>query len=298
MTVLNVDRLMEWMAFVEERHAIYEKRMLGLPQPWTTDPILASRKFTNTFRILDPGTQFIMTDLADPNLDPRGQLMRLFLYRHTGRIEVWEHLALLDGYPDGPEDLEGVRKVLHAYREPGHRRIFTNAYLVYPQSSQPGTDKIDSIIHLTSRLFNPRSRDDVVPAFLAAKTSRERFQVLSKTKGVGDFMAMQVLTDWGYLQDTDYEDDFVQLGPGAQKGALLIDDRRATLATLIDMASSLKSSPSIPVFANRSPSLMDIQNTACEFSKYVRWQEKPVAPPYAPAHSGDQPEPVLPSWWA
>jgi hypothetical protein len=294
--MLNVDRLMEWMAFVEERHTIYEKRMLGLPAPWTDDPILASRKFTNVFRILDPGTQFIMTDLHDPDLDPRGQLMRLFLYRHTGRVEVWEHLALLDGYPTGPEALEGVRALLHAYREPGHRRIFTNAYLVYPQSSEPGTDKIDSIINLTSRLFNPRSRDDVVPGFLAAKDSRERFNVLSRTKGVGDFMAMQILTDWGYLQDRDYEDDFVQLGPGAQKGALVIDDRRATTATLIDAASNLKSSPSLPVFAGRSPSLMDVQNLFCEFSKYVRYQGKPPGQPYTPAHS-DLPEPVLPSWW-
>ena len=48
----------------------------------------------------------------------------------------------------------------------------------------------------------------------------------------------------------------------------------------------------------RKPSLMDVQNCLCEFSKYVRFLEKPKpANPYVPAHPGPQPAPLLPGHW-
>ena len=43
---------------------------------------------------------------------------------------------------------------------------------------------------------------------------------------------------------------------------------------------------------------MDVQNTLCEFSKYVRFQSKPIpTKQYVPAHPGPQPPPVLPKHW-
>lgn len=33
----------DFLAFVVERHRIWEQRQAGLPQPWTSDPVLASR---------------------------------------------------------------------------------------------------------------------------------------------------------------------------------------------------------------------------------------------------------------
>ena len=60
---MDVDMWLVYRAFVIERHKIWERRQAGEPGPWTRDPILASRKFTNVFRVLDPGTQFVLTDL-------------------------------------------------------------------------------------------------------------------------------------------------------------------------------------------------------------------------------------------
>ena len=90
----------DFLRFVVERHRIWEQRQAGAPQPWTDDPVLATRKFTNVFRVLDPGTQFLLTDLFEPDIDPRDTLMRAFLYRHTGRVEIWELLGVMTGqYP-------------------------------------------------------------------------------------------------------------------------------------------------------------------------------------------------------
>ena len=310
----------DFLRFVVERHRVWELRQVGAPAPWTDDPVLATRKFTNVFRILDPGTQFILTDLAyDQWMDDRDILMRLFLYRHTGRIDTWQWLDLaLGGYPT-VEQLEDVRAAWKDYRgapkvrtrrsDPKSanrttqvdfkRSMFTNAYLVFPQSAVPGTDKLDSIVDLTKRLFTPGSPDDVMPDWLAARTQAQRFKVLRRNKGVGDFMAMQVLTDWGYLCGEDREDEFLVPGPGSIKGAAALDPNAKTMDVVRRVVHEVRALPDCPRLGYRVPSLMDIgSNLLCEWSKYVRFREQPTpTKTYTPAHPGPQPAPLLPAYY-
>lgn len=290
----------DFLAFVVERHRIWEQRQAGAPQPWTADPILATRKFTNVFRVLDPGTQFVLNELLDPSLSDRDQLARLFLYRHTGRVDAWEWVQLSTGGYPTVEGLEGARtafKQWQAFKRP----VFTNAYLVYPQSSTPGTDKLDSIIDLTKRLFTKGSPDDIMPDWreLGLYQQQERFRVLRRNKGVGDFMSMQVLTDWGYQLDVDQEEEFLMPGPGSVKGAKALDPKRRTLNVAWDVYHAVRELPDCPRLGYRQPSLMDIgSNLLCEWSKYVRYRAQPSQPkPYQPAHPGPQPAPTLPSYY-
>lgn len=330
--MFDIERMRLYLEFVEARHRIWGARQNGIPsRDWTSDPILASKKFTNVFRVLDPGSQFVLTDLADFP-DERTVLMRLFLYRHTGRVEAWRHLQVdLGGYPQ-VDDLETVLESWHEYRGvvkesdrwldpvvPGKKRrnstpktkysfqrpIFTGAYLVFPQSQVPGTDKLESIIRLTQRLFTPGSPEDVVPDFLKASTQKERFAALRRNKGVADFMSMQILTDWGYLYGPDLENDFVVPGPGCRKGISCITDTPDQVAFLRFAREEVLAGDDVPMLSfengqRRVPSIMDVQNTMCEFSKYVRYLSKGTTgfSPYQPAHPGQQPEPVLPSHWA
>jgi len=313
---MNVDATLDFLDFVAERHRIWEKRQAGEPQPWTDHPILAAYKFTNVFRVLDYGSQFLLEELYDPELDPRDLLMRFFLYRHTGRVEVWEYLRLMLGdYPTVTTLMEaltamkeyrgdGTTKTLKSHAATPHkiertktnfaRPVFTGAYLVFPQSDTPGTDKLDSIFALTRRLFHPESPQDVVWDFLDATTQAERFQVLRRNKGVADFMSMQILTDWGYTTEFR-EDEFVVCGPGAVKGAKALGWANPQQAHLwaVDAVRAL---PDVPLLAGRPPSWMDVQNCMCEFSKFVRYTPKDGVR-YKPAHPGAQPEPTLPGKW-
>lgn len=289
----------DFLFFTAERHRIWEKRQAGLAQPWTTDPILASKKFTSVFRILDPGTQFVLTDLFEPGLDPRDQLMRAFLYRHTGRVEAWQYLDVTTGYPT-VSSLEDVRAALKDYRgAPQKRPVFTGAYLVFPQSDVPGTDKLDSIVNLASRLFTPGSPDDVMPAWNRARTQAQRFAALRSNKGVGDFMAMQTLTDWGYAQPDDLEDEFLVPGPGSIKGAAALFPGVRTMEVVRRVVQEVRALPDCPRLGYRVPSLMDIgSNLLCEYSKYARFAKQPLpTKPYVPAHPELQPAPVLPSYY-
>lgn len=287
----------DFLRFVVERHRIWEQRQAGEPQPWTDDPVLASRKFTNVFRVLDPGTQFVLRDLIPSASSDREQLMRLFLYRHTGRVEAWEYLDVMLGTYPTVDMFEDVRAAWKDYRATGP--FFTNAYLVFPQSDVPGTDKLDSIVNLTRRLFTPGSPDDIMPDWNRARTQKERFAVLRRNKGVGDFMAMQVLTDWGYGQEDDREDDFLMPGPGSRKGAKALRPGQAVDSTIKEVFAAVRELPECPRLGYRVPSLMDIgSNLLCEWSKYVRFRAQPIpAKTYRPAHPGVQPEPVLPSYY-
>ncbi len=326
---IDPDAALAYLNFVEQRHLAWRGKMRQAPQPWCSDPIVQQHKFTNVFRVLDFGSQFVLTDLDDPKLSDRDQLARLFLYRHTGRVETWQYLDLvLGGYPtvaslsDALEAWkvyrgEGKRK-LHPPRRPGQkgpgngpssmeykRSVFTGAYQVCPQSQERGTYKLESIVNLTRRLFEPDSPDYIMPDWMWADTQAERFEVLRRNQGVAEFMSMQILTDWGYLQrvEEDRENDFVVAGPGCVKGAKLLDPRAKPLDVILwaqDQIHRMFPSVSLelPSGGFRAPTLMDVQNTLCEFSKYARYESQ-SAPgrPYTPAHPGPQPQPVLPGSW-
>lgn len=310
---LDPDAGMLFLDFVAERHRVWTRRQEGLPGPWTDDPILASRKFTNVFRVLDYGSQYVLTDLVDADLEPEDQLARLFLYRHTGRVEVWQHLEMTSGLPTR-HNLDDVLAALKDYRgeasvrtrtsDPRNaarktqtdfkRSVFTSAYLVFPQSHVPGTDKLESIVDLTRRL----GEAGVWRYFTTAVSQKERFGVLRANKGVADFMSMQILTDWGYtpFADGDREDEFVVAGPGARKGAAALGlGPQEGVEWAVHAIRAL--GEDTPRLGDRVPSYMDAQNCLCEFSKYVRYVEKGApGTPYVAAHLGPQ-NVVLPQHW-
>lgn len=323
--MIDIDVADTYLEFVTERHWIWAQRQRGDAQPWTADPVLASRKFTNVFRILDWDSQFLVRELLDEH--PADTLMRCFLFRHTGRREAWEFFDVMHGrMPDVQDLMDGTlletwktyrgegRTKLKNIKPPaersnkaaGHsetvfkRTVFTSAYLVFPQSSVRGTDKLESIIALARRLF---VGDRVDQAFFAGRNQAQRFGALHANKGVGDFMSMQILTDWGYTPHCgeDREDEFVVCGPGAKRGAAAInpsakaeDVVRWAQAEIHEQELAL-----LPLDDHsgeyRAPSLMDVQNTLCEFSKYLKG---PRATSYTPAHPGPQPTPLLPNHWS
>lgn len=296
---VNIDMAMTFLDFVAERHRIWEERQAGLPTPWTEDPILKANKFTNVYRVLDPGSQFIF-ELAQPDDDPRDVLTRLFLYRYTNRPAAWRAYAkhLGCGYP-GLADLGELQEFWNSYRIKSGYNVFGSAYVIPPQ--QGYRDKMHSVIALTERVIRTSFND-----FMAASSQLERLDVLRGHNGVGDFMAMQILTDWGYTAQCgeDREHEFVIAGPGSKRGSAHIRPENKPLDTISWARRLVLQEPACPQLmvtpgVIRPPSLMDIQNCLCEFSKYVRFMGRPATPSktYRPAHPGTQPAPTLPAHW-
>lgn len=287
-----------YFAFVYERHNIALRRMAGDPQPWTQNAVLASRKFTNVFRVMDPGSQYLLKLVNEPGLTPADVLGRAYLYRMTDHRDVWEYArSVLGRYPLAEDLGPDLADVWESHREAGGK-LYSGAYMVRSHPQVSGGPKTRTLVQMAARLAHPDSEEDFGRRALAARTMSDRFLVLQSQKGIGPFMAMQVLTDFGYsYHGTDQdENQFVHAGPGARAGAAHLS--KATAEEVIRWAREcLLVDP--PLLFDRPPSLMDVQNTFCEFGKYVRYlrSSRPAGEPYVPAHPGKQPLPEIPKHW-
>lgn len=282
---IDVDHAITFFDFVIERHALYERRQAGLPQAeWTTDPVLATRKFTNVFRWLDPGSQFVLTDLL-PDVDKADALYRCALYRYTNWPDTWRWLRdQLGNYPtraDHPVILDALR----ARRDQGHQ-MFSGAYMILPQPGRTG-DKLEHLVEVIGNVIKNRN------AFILANSAADRHAILTSTYGVGDFLGLQILTDWCYrFGDPDSEDEFVVPGPGSNRGTRLFAPGHGAASVIRWAHRALHKMPECPELLGRKPSVMDVQNCFCEYSKYVKGPRNNV---YRPAHPGPLPEPEFPT---
>lgn len=299
---MNVDMVLTYLDFVVDRHQVWEKRQRGEAGPWSNDPILQRNKFTNVYRVLDYGSQFLLTELLnDPGAGPEDALARSFLYRMSNEPLTWQHSKKVMGRYPLATDLDFYLGDLWAdYRDAGNR-VFSGAYTIMPLPGVGGFDKAKEVVRMAEQSFNPGSPTYVGDKFLDAPTMAERFAVLRAIPNVGDFIAMQVLTDFGYSPfgtDQD-ENDFVVPGPGARKGAKELELGMSAASTLTWCRDQVLQLPDCPMLAGRPPSAMDIQNTLCEFSKYARFMRQPEpARVFKPLHPGAPVAPVLPRHWA
>ncbi len=291
MNVEDEEMLGLYERMVAERHAIWLARQMNEPQPWTTDPVLANRKFTNMFRVLDPGSQFVF-DLDGEN--PVDVIARLVFYRITNLPATWYALRTAHGrYPTADDFVHQsavLYQVLDDYRKSGNR-VFSGAYIIVPE---PGTtnDKVGGALRLTRTFVMEKAE-----AFICAQSQDERFAVLRSTPGLGKFLSMQILTDWAYLQTEEPDLSFIVAGPGAVRGAALLNSSKKPEDVIYDLTFDWMDHPFVTL-GGRSLTLMDVQNTLCEFGKYARELVNPrKKTAYRPSHPGAQPQPILPQWW-
>jgi hypothetical protein len=185
---------------------------------------------------------------------------------------------------------EDLATILKEYRDRGEI-VFSGAYVILPE---PGTknDKIEGAVRLTSKFMK-----DHWPAYREAQTQEDRFEILRRTPGIGPFLAMQILTDYGYGLVEDRENQFVVAGPGARKGASHLAPGERPEKVIREMCAFWEQDRTV-ILNDRSLSLMDVQNTFCEFSKYVRELHTPKkTTAYKPAHPGPQSIPIIPQWF-
>lgn len=289
---MDTDYLMIALHWARERHSIWEKRQAGEPGPWTKDPVLQTRKFTNLFRVLDPGSQYPLERLYTADL-PLGEVLgRAWLYRHSNLPSAWPEEVPRLSEPGGTEAIHDHWQEIRARGE----KWSSGAYILRPESvggkHVVGGDKSEFFTRRCREILD--GRWGILDTFLETEDPAERHAALTRPEGVGDFMALQILTDIHYTLTEDRESDFVVPGPGSTRGAAWLSPGTPPLDVFRQVRSALLSQPWCPTIgAGHPPSLMDIQNTLCELSKYMKG---PVPTDYRPAHPGPQPAPVLP-WY-
>lgn len=265
--------------FAAQRQEIFFRRARSSPPPWTSNPVLATYKFTNAYRASDRVSQYLIRkiiyrdDLPD---SPSEVFFRTILFKLFNKIETWELLEKSFG-PITFEDYgyKHYDRILAQAMQDGHT-IYSAAYIMPPGSRTFGC----ALKHQNHLLLLERMIQDKLPEQLAQTcTMKEGFEKLRTYPTIGDFLAYQFITDINYSEVTDFSEmEFVVPGPGARNGLhkCFIDRGGLSESELIRLIADLQEEEFERLGLNfqplwgRSLQLVDCQNLFCEVDKYAR----------------------------
>ncbi|GAA4738057.1 hypothetical protein GCM10025783_05720 [Amnibacterium soli] len=265
--------------FTSERQQIFERRLLGLPGPWTRDPILARFKFCNVYRAADRVSQHLIHDVAyRPDAGAvADRIFQIVAYRHFSSIRTWVDVCQLLGHAPTLEDLasDAFEDALSATRH-HNGRLYTGAFILCATDAYGRSVKHLNHVELFRHMF---LRSDLVEKVRTAPTLAAVFDTLKSFPLMGNFMSYQIAIDLNYSEVINFsEDDFTQPGPGALRGL-----RKTFLSPgglspselvmwLVDRQEDEFTSRNLPfagLFGRRLHAI-DVQNLLCEVDKYLR----------------------------
>lgn len=265
--------------FAAERQQIFFRRMANATQPWTTDPILTTYKFTNAYRASDRVSQYLIRNVIyrdDLPNDPQELVFRILLFKIFNKIETWQMLErklghlTFSSYSFGSYD-----KILSDAMSSGIR-IYSAAYIMPPGGTTFG-QKFKHQNHL--KLLELMMRNELPARLADSQSMQQGFELLLSYPTIGDFLAYQYITDINYSSVTDFSEmDFVVPGPGARDGLrkCFTDTGGLTDPELIRMVADRQEKEferlelEFPSLWGRRLQLIDCQNLFCEVDKYAR----------------------------
>lgn len=263
--------------FAVERHNVYLRRVQGAASPWTTDPVIATYKFTNAYRAADRVSQYLIRQVIYGSTHgARDTIFRILLFKLFNKIETWKLLEETEGelLADG-FDAASVARSLNQALASG-ATIYSAAYIM-PSGPVEIRQPRKHLMHL--QLLARVLRDRLPERLMAARTMGEAYQLLLALPGIGPFLAYQFVTDLNYSSHLDFsEREFVMPGPGARDGlrkcftALGDYSEADTIRWVADRqedefaARGLK----FATLWGRPLQLIDCQNLFCEVGKYAR----------------------------
>lgn len=297
--------LHKFFATAWERHHIYVLKELGMPKPWTKNPIFLDNFFCNVFRDLDKTSVFIRKVINENENNPdlwKLIIMMRYISR-LGTLETLYDLGLLKG------DI-GTQQALHNYLRNARSRgvkLFTSAFIVNSRARGVWKDKVSYMFSLLKEIyyvFDCRP-DEIIQGLSKLEDSYNRLYGLP---GVGPFMAYQFTIDFSYSQrylaNVEDEQTWTALGLGAIRGMNRLlgnpptknkieksgaKARGILYAWILEVLSGLNTEVARTVKLTgpnlrydveelyepfRNLKLCDVQHWLCEYDKYMRGGSK------------------------
>jgi hypothetical protein len=263
--------------FAAERQSVFFKKALGLPQPWTEDPILRAHKFTNAYRAADRVSQYLIRHVIYAgSQDPDELFFRVILFKLFNRIDTWTLLA--DSVGAVSWRLYSFTKYNNALSRAmaSGKRIYSAAYMMPAGRSSFGGGRKHTN-HL--KLLETMMADGLPGKVSRAGSMSDAFELIRSYPTIGDFLAYQYVTDLNYSTLTNFSEmEFVAAGPGARDGVRKCFRGLGGLneAEIIKLVADRQDEE----FASRGIAfqrlwgrplqLIDCQNLFCEVDKYAR----------------------------
>jgi hypothetical protein len=270
--------------FAAERLAMFYRRYNNPSGPWTSDPILRTYRFTNSFRAADRVSQYLIREVqarTDRPQTPQEVFFRTMLFKIFNRIDTWEALEERLGPLEWRRtDLGKLDHILEDLRLCG-RKIYSAAYIM-PSPAFGHLRKHSNHIALLARMM-----DDRVPQRVRQLPSLSSvFDLILSYPGIGPFLAFQYTIDLNYSSVMGFDEaDFVVAGPGAldgiskcfaEVGNMKADD---VIHWMTDRQETefKRLGLEFPGLFGRRLQPIDCQNLFCEISKYARVAHPEVA---------------------
>ena len=274
-----------YWGFAAERQEIFFRRLRGESQPWTSNAVLATYKFTNAYRASDRVSQYLIRRVIyrdDLPNTPREVFFRILLFKLFNKIETWKLLEQeFSALTFEDYRFKFYDEVLSRAMR-GGRRIYSAAYIMPPGRKAFGS----AAKHQNHLMLLEKMVEDGVPDRLAQTPSmQEGFEELRAYPTIGDFLAYQFITDINYSEITDFSEmDFVVPGPGARDGLrkCFVDPGGLNEPELIRVTADRQEQEferlglRFHSLWGRRLQLIDCQNLFCEVDKYARVAHKEV----------------------
>ena len=268
----NIERFFYW---INERHAIYQKRAKGVNPPWTDDHILQDYKFTNPFRENDRVTVWMRNNWTKPNDNrPHGEIIfNCCLFRMVGTSEfAEEHGWVQEFNPQRTKHLIESRLSLG-------KRTFTGAYIITNQGLKAPKSEV-VVDHFLSPIWENKETLAKIAEQTQSLESLHKALATYRGWGGGGFMSYEVVTDLNYtpvLASAIDKHKWANAGPGAKRGLNRIMDRPLTKSMTQTQANDeMQKLLSTAVFYIEDHVPMDqvdmrtIEHSLCEWDKYER----------------------------
>lgn len=278
---MNQENYETFVHYLNEREAIRQKRVAGLPGPWTDDPILRAYKFTNILRKNDRTTRWLKDNWYDPNRDQPPELLAIncAIARYFGSIEFCEAVGFQKTWD--PDFL--IRTATQRLAQ--GQKVFTGAYII----TNAGSTAPKQVVVVSQFLSPLRYRLEELVA-LAEKHNRWQpvAEFLQQQPGIGPFMAKEIALDMmltPLLENATDKLTWSPAGPGAIRGLNRLHDRpllasmsqAKALTEMQDLLARLARDKVFDkVFADYMPEIgvdfgvTDVQFSLCELDKYLR----------------------------
>jgi hypothetical protein len=272
--------------YAVERQQIYLKRLKGARPPWTTDSTLRDHRFTNVFRAADRVSQFCVKNVIYQPVNgvvkrdgAEEVVFRILLFKLFNSIPAWTTLerALREPVSWKSFDAKIYGEILGKAKDQGIK-IWNAAYMQKPQTGSDLVGKHNNYLNLLERMM----RSGITAKLQSADSYEQAYNVLRAfPPAIGDFTAMQLLTDINYSTVINFdEDDFIVPGPGCLRGiqkcfdlpSVSVPEAQELINHIVEEQDGFfayyKHKP-VTLFGLKLHAI-DVQNLFCETDKYAR----------------------------
>lgn len=265
--------------FASERQNVYMRRVEGKPGPWTSDEIIDSYKFTNTYRAADRVSQYLIKHvLYGGKYSAEDTIFRTLLFKIFNKIETWELISreVPDEITLANFDLDRWCQVLDKAKS-NKTSIYSAAYIMPSGKSDNPKSNTKHRFHL--ELLKSLHENGFYSSLIESHSMKEAYEKLLSLPSIGSFLAYQYVIDLNYSDVFQFsENDYVMPGPGAKDGIkkcfkdlgdyteediikMMVDEQDEHFNRLnLDFKS----------LWGRELQLIDCQNLFCESDKYAR----------------------------